>query len=289
MESLACLNGELLPVDEARVPVMDRGFLFGDAVYEVIRIYEGRCWLEDEHLGRLERSLAALEFGPVDISRLTDRLRRVISASAIGEGTAYIHLTRGVASREHAFPRPGVPLTELIIVRAFDAGRLNSLRDTGVKTLSHPDLRWKRCDVKSTNLLGNVLASEAARRAGCYEAILVDSEGFVTEATHSSVIWAREGRLEGTPEGPGILPGTTRRLLLHLAREIGLPFTPAVVKLEELVRADEVMLVGTTTEVLAVSNIDEHPISGGCPGPIAKRLQDAYRSTVERWLKSPIG
>ena len=120
MESLACLNGELMPVDQARVPVWDRGFLFGDAVYEVFRLYQGRCWLEDEHMARLRRSLAEMEFPPIDLDRLTARLHRTISASGIEEGTAYVHITRGVAPRSHAFPDPPVPPTELIVVRPYD-------------------------------------------------------------------------------------------------------------------------------------------------------------------------
>ncbi len=217
MEVLACLNGEIMPVEQARVPVWDRGFLFGDAVYEAWRIYGGRCWLELEHVTRLRRSLKELEFPQVDLERLMDRLHRTISESKIQEGTAYVQITRGVAPRAHAFPDASVPPTELIIVRPYDDGPTARLRQTGVGVISHPDLRWKRCDVKSTNLLGNVLAMEAASRAGCHEAVLVDSEGLVTEATHSSLIWARDGRLEGTPEGPEILPGMTRQHVLRLA------------------------------------------------------------------------
>src|SRR3954449_9970141 len=120
MESLACLNGELMPVDQARVPVWDRGFLFGDAVYEVLRLYQGRGWLEPEHMARLRRSLREMEIESLDFGRLTDRVHRTIAASGIKEGTAYIHITRGVAPRSHAFPEPPVPPTELIVIRAYD-------------------------------------------------------------------------------------------------------------------------------------------------------------------------
>ena len=188
MDSLACLDGKLMPVDQARVPIWDRGFLFGDAVYEVMRLYQGHCWLEDEHFARLRRSLAALAFPPVDLDRLTTRIHRTISASAVEEGTVYLHLTRGVAPRSHAFPRPPVPPTELIVVRPYDDGPTAELRAAGVCAISHPDLRWKRCDIKSTNLLANVLANEAAHQAGCYEAILTGADGLVSEATHTSVL-----------------------------------------------------------------------------------------------------
>jgi D-alanine transaminase len=284
MESLACLNGELMPVDQARIPVWDRGFLFGDAVYEVCRLYQGCCWLEDEHMARLRRSLAAIELTNVDLEGLTARLHRTISGSGIQEGTAYIHLTRGVTARVHAFPAPPVPPTELIVIRQFDDEPAARLRATGVSAISHPDLRWKLCDLKTTNLLPNVLANEAAHRAGCFEAILIDDEGRVSEGTHTSVLWVRDDRLEGTPEGHGILPGTTRQLILRLCEETGISFAASHLTLAELRQSDEVLLVGTTCEVLPVVRLDGQVLSGGVPGPLARRLQEAYRAAVERWL-----
>jgi len=284
MDNLACLNGELMPVDQAKVPVWDRGFLFGDSVYEVYRIYDGRLWLEDEHTARLVRSLAEMDYPPIDFEVLLERIRRTVSASGVREGTAYIQITRGVAPRLHAFPNPPVPPTELIVIRPYDDGPTARLRETGVPVLSRPDLRWKRCDVKSTNLLANVLANEAAHRAGCYEAVLVGEDGYVTEATHSSLIWVRGGRIEGTPEGPGILPGTTRILTRRLVEEIGETFHEARVTLAELKAADEVILLGTTIEVLPVIVIDGHEVGGGKPGKMAQALQEAFRIAIRRWL-----
>jgi D-alanine transaminase len=284
MEDLACLNGETMPVEQARVPVWDRGFLFGDSVYEVFRTYRGRRWLEAEHLARLRRSLSALEFPPIDFDRLVERMDRTIALSRILEGTVYVQITRGVAPRAHVFPDPPVTPTELIVVRAYDDGPTARLRESGVRLMSQPDLRWKRCDIKSTNLLANVLAIENAHRAGCEEAVLVDAAGFVTEATHSSLLWLRHGRLEGTPEGHGILPGMTRQLVLRLVQTLGIPFIGAHVTLPELAAADEVILVGTTSEVLPVIRIDEETVGAGRPGPVARRLWDAYGRDVERWL-----
>jgi D-alanine transaminase len=225
-----------------------------------------------------------MEFPPVDLEALTARMHRTISASGVEEGTAYIHVTRGVAPRAHAFPEPPVPPTELIVVRTYDDAATARLRETGVATMTHPDLRWKRCDVKSTNLLANVMAHQAAHRAGCFEAIQFGEDGLVTEATHSSALWVRQGRIEGTPEGPGILPGTTRQCLLRVAAEAGVPFAPAQVTVDELKRADEVLLMGTTIEVLPVVRVDDVAISGGRPGPVTRRLQEAFREAVERWL-----
>jgi D-alanine transaminase len=288
MKILACLNGETMPAEEARVPILDRGFLFGDAVYEVLRVYQGRCWLEDEHLTRLRRSLEEVEFLSYDIDRLVERMHRTIDESQIQEATVYLHITRGVTLTRHVFPDPPVPPTELIVVRPFDDGPTAKLRDVGARAISHPDLRWKRCDVKTTNLLGNVLAIEHARRAGCIEAILVDDSGFVTEATHTSVLWIRDGRLEGTPEGPEILPGVTRRLAIRLAETIGIPFIGSRVTVKTLIAADEVILVGTTSEVMSVVEIDGQTVGSGAPGPLSRRLSELYRQEVQRRLAGPL-
>lgn len=150
--------------------------------------------------------------------------------------------------------------------------------------ISHPDLRWKRCDVKSVNLLGNVLAMETARRAACQEAVLIDSAGLVTEATHSSLLWVRNKRLEGTPEGHEILPGMTRQHVLRLAETIGIPFGALRVTLPELLAADEVILFGTTIELLPVIRIDDQAVGDGRPGPIARRLGKALQDQIRHWL-----
>jgi D-alanine transaminase len=287
MESLACLDGELIPVEQAKVPIWDRGFLFGDAVYEVYRLYDGRLWLEDEHSARLARSLREMEFPEVDLEILLERIRRTIEATGVKEGTAYIHITRGVAPRSHAYPKPPVPPTELIVVRPYDDSATSSKRESGVGVVSRPDLRWKRCDVKSSNLLANVVALESAHRAGAYEALLVDSDGLVTEATHSSVLWVRNGRLEGTPNDSNILPGTTRFLTQKLAADAGIPFAEGQVTLDEFLKADEAILAGTTIEVLPIVSVDGQPIGNGRPGPITQKLQSAYKAALESWLSVP--
>ncbi len=287
MEVLACLNGEIMPIEHAKVPVWDRGFLFGDAVYEVFRMYVGRRWLEAEHLARLKRSLNELELRPYDLGQLVRRIDRTVVESGIQEGTVYVQVTRGVAPRAHVFPDPPVTPTELIVVRPYDDGPAARLRESGARMISQPDLRWKRCDIKSTNLLANVLAGEAARRAGCHEAVLIDSEGFVTEATHSSLLWNREGRLEGTPEGHEILPGMTRGLILRMLEPMGISFAATRVTLPTLLASDEVILVGTTYEVMPVIEIDGQTLGSGAPGPLARRLGESYRQEVKRWLAAP--
>ncbi len=284
--SLACLNGEIMPVAEAKVPVWDRGFLFGDSVYEVFRLFRGRLWLEPEHTARLRRSLGEMEFPPVDLDTLMDRVRRTVEASGVDDGTAYIQITRGVAPRAHPFPNPPVSPTELIVVRPYDDAPTARLRESGVTVVSQPDLRWGRCDIKSTNLLANVVALEHGQRAGGYEAVLIDRDGFVTEATHSSILWVRSGRLEGTPDGPQILPGTKRHFVTTIATEARIPFAEARITLDDLTRCDEVMLLGTTIEVLPVVAVDTHPVGSGRPGSVTRGLQASYRGAVRDWLGS---
>jgi D-alanine transaminase len=212
------------------------------------------------------------------------RASETIRASGILEGTLYVQITRGVAPRSHPFPDPPVPPTEVIVVRPFDDRPLARLRETGVSLVSQPDLRWKRCDIKSTNLLANVLAIEKARRAGAFEAVLIDDRGFVTEATHTSLLWVRHGCLEGTPEGHEILPGMTRRLVLRLLERLEISFVGTQVTLDELKAASELILVGTTTEVLPVIQVDGTPIGSGKPGPVTRRLHQAYSAAVADWL-----
>lgn len=283
MTAWACLNGEIMPADEARVPIWDRGFLFGDAVYEVYRLYDGRPWLDDEHTARLRRSLREVEIGGVDLDALRDRIARTVAASGVREGTVYVQVTRGVAPRAHAFPDPPAPPTELIVVRPYDDDATARLREAGAKVVSRPDVRWGRCDIKSTNLLANCLALEAAHREGAHEAILIGRDGRVTEATHSSVLWARDGALHGTAEGPQILPGTTRHLALRLAPSEDIHYKDASVKLDDLIAADEVLLCGTTIEVMPVIQIDDRLIADGRPGPLTRRLQAAFRRSLELW------
>jgi D-alanine transaminase len=284
MGDLACVNGELTAVEQAKVSIWDRGFLFGDSVYEVCRIYDGRCWLEPQHLARLKRSLKELDFPPYDLDRLMERIYRTIRAGFITEGLVYVQITRGVAPRTHTFPDPPVEPTEVIIVRPYDDAPTAARRASGVAVISHPDLRWKRCDIKSTNLLANVLAIETARKAGAFEAVLVDADGFVTEATNTSLLWVRDGRIEATPEGPEILIGMTRHLTQRLAEAIDVPFVEARIALDDLYAADEAMLVGTSTEILPVATVDGRKIGSGAPGPVAGRLQAAYKAALDAWL-----
>jgi D-alanine transaminase len=289
MPALAYLNGEWMAPEEARVPIWDRAFLFGDGVYEALRVYRGRCWLEDAHFERLRRSLGAIRIEGVDLVAMRRAVHETLERSRLAEATVYIQITRGTAPRRHAFPRPPIEPTNLVVVQPYDDRPTATLRETGVAVLAQPDLRWGRCDIKSTNLLANVLANEEAHEAGAYEAILVDRDGRVTEATHSSLLWVRDGGVAGSPEGPEILPGTTRRFVRKLIDDAGLSIHEERIDLPTLQAAEEVILVGTTIEVLPVVRIDSAPVATGQVGQVARKLQQAFRLSIEAWLAAGSG
>jgi D-alanine transaminase len=191
VDALANLNGKLMPLSEVMVPALDRGFLFGDAVYEVLRIYRGKPWLLEEHWQRLGRSLDAIRIAGVDLARLRSRLLETIAAAGHGEALAYIQVTRGAAAtRAHVFPAQATPL-ELLWVQNL-ADPYVEARRNGAAVLSVPDIRWDRCDIKSTNLLANVLAMQAAKEAGCVEALRDRPVCFQLSGSHPSL--TRNGR-----------------------------------------------------------------------------------------------
>jgi D-alanine transaminase len=279
--NLANLNGVQMPLGEVKVPALDRGFLFGDAVYEVLRVYRGKPWLEEGHFARLARSLEEVRIRGVDVARLRQRMHETLTASRLGEATIYIQITRGTAPvRSHPFPANATPL-ELLWVAPYSDTQSAEGRRIGVSVALQPDLRWGRCDIKSTNLLGNVMALQAAKEAGCVEAVLYLPDGWLTECTHSSFFAVLDGRLITTPLSYSILPGVTRDLVLHLASRLQLPVDQRNLHRDELPKLAEFFLTGTTTEVMAVVRIDNKPVADGRPGPITRRLQDAYRQEVE--------
>jgi D-alanine transaminase len=284
MRTLANLNGQTMPLEEVKVSALDRGFLFGDAVYEVCRIYQGNMWLEEEHWQRLARSLEAIRIGGVDLVRLRRRVHETIAAGQYREATLYIQVTRGTAMpRRHAFPKQATPL-ELIWVEDYDDTATAEARRTGVGVITQPDLRWHRCGIKSTNLLANVLANQAAHEAGCAEALLYLPDGTMTEASHSSFFWVRDGAVYTTPGKDNILPGITRALILNLASRATVTIREGHLRRDELGKLDEMFLTGTTSEVLPVVRIDGKPVGRGQPGPVTRRLQEAYAAVLREFL-----
>jgi D-alanine transaminase len=278
MEPIANVNGEQIPLAEAKISALDRGFLFGDAVYEVLRVYNGRPWLMEEHFTRLARSLAAIRIQGIDLDRLRGRMLDTIAAGPFGEATVYIQITRGAAPRRHCFPPQATPL-EFLYVQEFHDPYVQA-RQEGAAVITHRDIRWGHCDIKSTNLLANVLAAQAAREAGAIEALLWSDEGVVSEGTHTSLFGVLDGKVLTAPNSNHILPGITRGLILRLGQRAGIEVQEHELRRPDLGRVSELFLTGTTSEVLPVVRVDGQTIADGRPGPITRRLQQAYREAV---------
>jgi D-alanine transaminase len=272
------LNGKLVPPSEAVVSVNDRGFLFGDAVYEVIRSYEGRLWALTRHLRRLQHSLDGIDLHHADIGEIRGAIEETYRASQLPNALVYLQITRGVAPRAHAYS-PDLKPTVFITVRDITP-ILAAVAPGGVACVTAPDLRWHRCDIKSTNLLPNVLAQTHARTRRAEDAVLVDTDGYVTEGASTSVFWVEQRRLFSTPAGPEILPGITRDFVIEIARAERLPFLAERVPLERFRRASEIFLTGTSHEICPVISLDGQPVGDGKAGAITRRLQNGFRARV---------
>jgi D-alanine transaminase len=279
---LANINGQILPLSEVRISPLDRGFLFGDAIYEVLRVYGGKAFLADEHFQRLANSLAAIRLGGVDCERLRRRMNETLTASRVREGMVYIQVTRGSAPRKHAFPKDATPL-ELLWIQEFVDPYVEGWQ-RGIAVITQPDLRWQRCDIKTTNLLGNVLAMQAAVEAGCIEALLHLPDGTLTEGTHTNLFGVVAGKLVTQPLKANILPGCTRGLILRMAAKAGIAVEQRPLKRDHLGEVSELFVSGTTSEVLPVVRVDERRIGDGQPGPITRRLQQTYAEIVGTFL-----
>jgi D-alanine transaminase len=277
---IAYFNDNFVTKEEIKISPDDRGFVFGDGVYEVIRTYQGKPFRMDEHLRRLERSLREIRIAGVDIEILNQVSEDLIKRNdlATTDATIYIQITRGVAPRKHAFPE--LPTSPTIYVTVSP---LNSSHraDTGVKVILVPDNRWARCDIKSVALLPNVLANQQAAEQGADEAVFV-RDGAITEGSHSNFWAIYDGELVTYPRSNYILGGVTRQVVLQLCRELAIPVREFPVLQNDLRRADELFLSGTTTEVLPVVRVDEWTVGDGKPGPITRKLQKAFREIVAR-------
>jgi D-alanine transaminase len=278
MDALANVNGEMMPLEAVRISALDRGFLFGDSIYEVLRVYSGKPWLEEGHFERLARSLHEVRIEGIDLQRLRRRMRETLKASGLQDATIYIQVTRGSAPRSHTFPANATPL-EFLFVQSFQ-DPYREARQTGASAITHPDQRWERCDIKSTNLLANVLAAQAAKEADCKEALLYLPDGTLTEGTHTSLFGVKQGRLVTAPNGPAILPGITRSLIFKLAERIEAPIAEENLRRQEFDQISELFLSGTTSEVLPIVQVDGKAIGTGQPGEITKRLQKAFQEEV---------
>ncbi|MCB1866597.1 MAG: D-amino acid aminotransferase [Chromatiales bacterium] len=268
------LNGEFVALDAARVSVLDRGFLFGDSVYEVIPVYGARLFRFAQHCDRLWRSLDAVRMAaPFTREQLQTLLDDLLAANpSAHDRYVYLQITRGAPPRrDHAFPAdiaPTVFAMSGIISHGAELAK-------GVAAVTLPDERWLRCDIKSTALLANVLARQHAVDAGAVEVILLRDEA-VTEGAASNVFVVRAGAIRTPPDGPGILAGITRDLVLEIARQHGLDAAMAPVSSADLLTADEVWLTSSTREILPVVTLDRRPVGAGAPGPMFARMQALY-------------
>ncbi len=272
-------NGQFLAKDEVCISPDDRGFLFADGAYEVIRAYGGRPFELQAHLERLERSLRELKIILPGLGLLGGIVKDLIWRNDLGNGCAalYLQVTRGVAPRKHAFPDRATPPTVYLTASPFRTTPEKS--ECGVSIVLVPDIRWARCDIKSLALLPNVLASQEAKERGAEEAVFV-RDGVITEGAHTNVCAVLHGQLVTHPLTNHILPGITRRVVLELCEELGIPHRESPLGAVELREASEVMILGTTTEIMPVVQVDDWQVGDGRPGPVTRRLQATFRARV---------
>jgi D-alanine transaminase len=276
------LNGEFLAREDARLSIDDRGFLFGDGVYEVSRAVRGRLFEEDAHWDRLSRGLREIAISvadQVDAHRLREISLRLLDENDLTEtdATIYLQITRGAALRTHWFPPAQTAPTIFASARAFEIPR--TLRETGASAITHPDVRWSRCDIKSVNLLPNVLAKQRAHEVGAFEAVLL-RDGTVTEGASANLFGVVDGELRTHPLSNLILPGITRKVLFELAEELEIPIVERPIRAEELPRLQELFASGTTTDVQPLVTLDGRAVGDGSPGPIGIKLRKALESRM---------
>lgn len=276
MTNLAYVNGEITPLEEAKISILDRGFLFGDGVYEVLLSYNGRLWAVERHNRRLERSLREIDIDNFDVADSDEATAQLLAQSALSDAMIYIQVTRGQApKRSHTYPQQLKP--SLVVTVTPFKSPTDEQREKGAALLSCEDLRWRRCDIKSVNLLPNCMARQQALEAGCFEALLV-RDGMVTECGASSPFMVKDGVIAITPLAPEILPSVTREIVIESVEEMNLPIVFESRPLEDYYQADEVFLAGTTTEVMPICRIDEHPIP--VVGEITRRLSDDFQQRL---------
>lgn len=277
------LNGRFVPLGEAQVSVLDRGFIFGDGVYELIPVYSRAPFRMDEHLARLERSLAAVRIrNPYAREKWREVLVELVSKQPWDDQGVYLQVTRGVAKRDHAFPA-GVEPT----VFAMSNPLVNppaELVEKGASAVSAIDNRWLRCDIKSISLIGNVLLRQASADAGAAETILF-RDGILTEASASNVFVAKNGLLLSPPKSNLILPGITYDVVVEIAQQLSIPIEFRDVREAEVRAADEVWVTSSSKEILAVVELDGKPVGEGRPGPLFKRAWQGYQEFKRRVMR----
>jgi D-alanine transaminase len=280
MPDIVYFNGSYLDRDQVRISPDDRGFLFADGIYEVVRFYGGRPFELQAHLARMVDGLRSLRIEGVDVSTVEAVVSELPDRNGLSDSDAllYLQITRGVAPRVHHFPDEKTEPTVFVSIRAFSP----SVDPTvGAVVITAPDHRWTRCDIKSVALLPNCMASQDAHEAGAIEAVLV-RDGVALEGTRSSFFGVIDGEVRTAPRNNYILPSITRAVTLELCREHGIPCDERPILLQELEIADELFLVGTTTEILPIIEVDGRKVRDGLPGPVALRLAELFRARTEQ-------
>jgi D-alanine transaminase len=283
MSRIAYVNGRYLRYGEARVPIDDRGYQFGGGIYEVCEIRDGALIDETRHLARFERSLAALRIrAPISLAALRFIMREIVARNRVRDGIVYVQATRGVARRDHGFPDPSTPPGLVVTARAIDRRVGEARAAQGVRVISAPDLRWTRPDIKSLQLLPNVLAKQAARDRGAYEAWLFDAQGHITEgaSTNAWIVTAADVLVTRQAD-QAILRGVARTTLLDMVAAQGLGFEERAFSLEEAYGAGEAFLTSAVNIVMPVVAIDDRSIGDGRPGPLALSLRGKFHDFAE--------
>jgi len=272
------VNDEWLSRDEAKVDIEDRGYQFGDGVYEVIRVYDGKFFTLDEHLQRLKRSLVAVRIElPYTMDVLKQNLCRLVEQDQLHNGTIYLQVTRGQAPRGHNFPKSAQS-----VLTAYTKEMERPLKTiiSGVSAHLTADIRWLRCDIKSLNLLGNILAKQEAVERGCQE-VIFHRDGIVTEGGASNVFIVRNQQLMTHPSNHLILNGITRQQIIQLATQLGIPVVERDFSVDDLLTADEILISSTTQEVTPVIKIDNTMVANGKPGVITQQLQEQFEALIQ--------
>jgi len=275
MSEIVYLNGEFMPLENARIPVLDRGFIFGDGVYEVIPVYSRHPFRLPEHLARFERSHQAIRIpNPLSDAEWTRLTKDLIARNAGDDQSIYLQVTRGVARRDHAFPKDTKPT---VFGMSYPLSTpAHEVVESGVAAITTVDYRWLKCDVKSTSLLSNCLLRQAAADAGAVEVVMF-RDGFLTEGSSSNVFVVKNGVILATPKNNLVLPGITYDVVIELAQANGLPLEVRAISQAEVAGADELWVTSSTKEVLAVTSLDGKPVGSGKPGAVFRRMHELYQ------------
>ena len=286
------LNGKFMPLEDAYIPVLDRGFIFGDGVYEVIPVYSKHAFRLHEHLNRLQSSLDGICLeNPHNETEWTKLITELIAGNAGDDQYLYLHITRGVAKRDHAFPLPPVKPTVFMMSSPLLQPAAELLA-RGVSAVTAEDNRWLRCDIKAISLLPNVLLRQQAVEAGCAESILIrkgndDTGDFMTEGSASNIFVVKNGTLLAPPKDNLMLPGITYDVVLEIAAANNIPFQVRKIAKSEVFDADELLLTSSTKEVLPITTVDEKSVGNGQPGAMFSRLHSLYQNFKREVMRQP--